>query len=46
MIDNYLLEGLVAFAKAAAELSVTQPALTRSMVNYSAINDRAFGNTE
>lgn len=37
MIDNYLLEGLVAFAKAgtlakaAAQLSVTQPALTRSM---------------
>lgn len=37
MIDNYLLEGLVAFAKygtlakAAQELSITQPALTRSM---------------
>lgn len=37
MIENYLLEGLVAFAqsgtlaKAAQQLSVTQPALTRSM---------------
>lgn len=37
MIENYLLEGLVAFAKygtlakAAKHLSVTQPALTRSM---------------
>jgi DNA-binding transcriptional LysR family regulator len=37
MIENYLLEGLVAFAKcgtlakAAEKLSVTQPALTRSM---------------
>lgn len=37
MIENYLLQGLVAFAKygtlakAAEQLSVTQPALTRSM---------------
>lgn len=37
MVENYLLEGLVAFAKygtlakAAEELAITQPALTRSM---------------